>query len=515
MHKLLFLLVFSILSFSAHAGRNTPDYYKCKNRVGGEWDYGRAPSGCDASSFGSDAAIKRDYAPLIFSDSLARDPERRRYMEEMHSVIRDASAYYFKKRVPSASAAELAAFQLLVLTTAAQESYWSHYRLASDAKYKMMRGDGGHGHGIVQIDDRQHFDAIQAGKAGNLLGNLSYGMDILYSGWLSSKKASCVKSSTDYSSRIRSAWAAYNGGPAKLCRWVNKKDKWAENDNGFYRNLTNQSWKTFVKNFAKPAKINVACLMEWSSNCPTIKSMTGALSFGPELYSLSEGEVCLAVGNELKCLNSEDAACMHAVGAFASDEAIPAPPELLSRTKYHLLDRHGVCRAFEPNLKRLGQDVMVAENLELFDKPGSGIIGEIESGSIVTILDFRFQDSVEKERYYKISFQGKVGWILGGTAKAPLVSDSGVEAISPSEIAKAGERVQVLRRGGQNLRSFPDGPILALVPEGSLVNVTGLTFKGPQNSVFYHVEFQGHSGYLYSGDINPVSSINRWTKRIP
>src|SRR6185503_16455432 len=103
-----------------------------------------------------------------------------------------AAIYYIKKRRPTVSTTESNWWVTAVLATASHESYWSHYRKASDAKIKLMRGDVGHGHGMMQIDDRTHFPAVENGTAWNLIGNLIYAMDILYPSWVKAPSQSCV-----------------------------------------------------------------------------------------------------------------------------------------------------------------------------------------------------------------------------------------------------------------------------------------------------------------------------------
>src|SRR5690606_23104670 len=141
-----------------------------------------------------------------------------RYMREMHAIIRDAAIYYLKKRKPNVSNQELDAWVTAILTITAQESYTSHYRKATNGKLKMMRGDVGHGHGLMQVDDRAHFNAIKQGLGWNLMTHMAYALDIYYSAWQKAPSKSCVGRETNYEARTRAAWSAYNGGSGSICR---------------------------------------------------------------------------------------------------------------------------------------------------------------------------------------------------------------------------------------------------------------------------------------------------------
>ena len=150
------VLVTLVTAFSsiALAQNKTPDYYRCENRVGGEWNYGRAPAACDAGSFGSDSFVYSYLSPAVFYDALPISDERPRYVDELNALIREAATRYIKLRNSSVSDAELTAWVDLVKTTASHESYWSHFRVASDSRLKLMRGDLG--------TIRKHLDSIES-----------------------------------------------------------------------------------------------------------------------------------------------------------------------------------------------------------------------------------------------------------------------------------------------------------------------------------------------------------------
>lgn len=515
MKKIIFLL--ALTATQALAANNTPDFYKCTNKVGGEWNFGRAPNGCDGSTFGADSVVKEDYGSVVFLDDSTRDPERKRYMEELHAVIRDASSYYFKKRKPSASADEVEAFQMLVLTTAAQESYWSHYRLASDKRYKMMRGDFGHGHGMMQVDDRAHFDAIGKGLGWNMMGNMAYGMDILFTNWEAAPKKTCVSSPTNWEARTRSAWAAYNGGSGKICRWTNPKDAWAKNDEGFYSNYKNKRWKAYVTNMNKPSSVNVECLIEKRENCPVPGEPVKPRFVENMLYRTPAGAPCVFKSGALQCMDEyRDFVCLRAVSSFTNATAEVMADDALQGVTVKKLDRHATCKAFDPTLLGVGSMLETTMGINLRATPGGVLLSTTPQGEVAEVLDFELRGVDVKDRYYKVSVDDKTGYLYAGTpsTQADWVVASSRTSPLPTVVARVGEQVQVVNAVGINLRDKPDGALLTHIPTGTKLAVEGYVIQNTQNYVYYKVTFNKKNGYIYSGALLPKDSTGTWTKRI-
>lgn len=227
----------------------TSDWWRCPERLEGEWTFGRAPHGCDVEAFGSATVVRTDFRAYIFDDEQPRDEERVRYMGELYAFLTDEAAGYIRTRRPEVSAPEVAAWQHAIHATAHQEAFWTHYREAAVAGARwltMIRGDLGHGHGLMQIDDRYHSGAIEGGIGWRLDENLIYGLDIYYAGWQQAPEQWCVASADDWTARARSAYSAYNGGPAQICRWTDPAHPWARNDVGFYEKYTRMEWLGYV-----------------------------------------------------------------------------------------------------------------------------------------------------------------------------------------------------------------------------------------------------------------------------
>ncbi|WP_303907996.1 hypothetical protein [Thiohalomonas denitrificans] len=225
------------------------DWWKCPELLDGSWAFGRVPYGCDVEEFGSTRVVRSDYRAYIFDDEEPRDGERIRYMGELYPFLADEAAAYIRSRRPEVSDLEVENWQHAVYTTAHQETFWTHYREASTYRGRlltMVRGDAGHGHGLMQIDDRYHTDAIGSGKGWRLDDNLIYALDIYYEGWQRAPGEWCVGSADQWMARARSAYSAYNGGPGEICRWMDSTHTWARNDEGFYDKYTGKEWEYYA-----------------------------------------------------------------------------------------------------------------------------------------------------------------------------------------------------------------------------------------------------------------------------
>lgn len=511
---LVFALLYSTFTF---AQSNTPDYYKCVNRVGGEWNYGRAPQACDGQTFGDDRVVLQDYSPIIFNDLQNISNERSRYMTELHAVIKAASVYYLKKRIPNVSTQELEAWTLGILTTASQESYWSHYRHATDRKLKMMRGDFGHGHGMMQVDDRAHFNAIEKGIGWNLASNITYAMDIYFAAWARSPSQSCVQSSTDFMARIRSAWSAYNGGPSRICRWKNPNDKWSKNDKNFFNQLSNKKWQSFVKDNNKIPSINIACLMEKGTNC------SGTSTPPPEqfeleyhqLYMVQNQKACILGTDGLQCVEDQkDRVCLLALSTFETEKSIPISEDIYLNSNPRVWDRHQLCKQKDSTLFSVGQNIQVQKNINLRTSVGSGIVSTIPANRVVAVLDFELRNSRTLERYYKVQYQNKTGYVYAGKnadyASWATLFDSTTPPLS--SVAQVSQKIRIVTASGINLRESPTGRILMAVPQNVILVVEKVIATGVDNNIYYQITYQGKVGTLYSGKLKPQDTVKTWTE---
>ncbi len=495
------------------AGAATADYYKCNDRVGGEYNYGRAPQACNANAFGDDKYVTGNLASLIYRDTVG-STERSRYVDEMNAVIKEAAAYYIKKRKPTMSAGEVSWWVLGIQVTASHESYWSHYRNATDARLKMMRGDYGHGHGMMQIDDRSHFPAVTNGTAWNLITNLTYAMDIFYKNWEKAPSQTCVTSATNYEARIRASWAAYNGGSGKICRWTNPNDKWAQNDKNFYNHYRNRPWEKYGVESNKNASVDVACLIEKKENCPAPgPDLEIPVLKSGVLYKSATGSYCVIRNAKAACVKeARDAICLKHISPYSVDEATAVKDTVLASYSPENQDRHVLCQAYEGTLFSVGTDIEIQKNTYLRSSPGGGVVTVVPRSQAVTVLDFELRSAPENDRYYKVRYQDKEGYVFGGSNAdyltwAVVAMNNNV----PGTLAKVGGHVKVVNAVGVNQRMTPGGALIRLIPSGTQLQVQEVFVEGSNNKVYYRITYQGQTGYIYTGLLLPTDTTSEWT----
>ena len=265
-HSLLPLLMMCLTSNQSFA--SSASKIPCGHSLAGTWAFGTAPVACAIDTkLASEASVKAQYAPVIYSD---RNEDRERFMSELYPFVRDMAVNYLHRRNPKVSAAEQEGFLHGVYALANQESYWSHYREGKDGVLRFMRGDSGHGFGMMQMDDRSHIAEIRQGKGQDLAYLILIGLDIYYSGWVKSAKVKCVGSSGDYHSRARAAWSAYNGGEGQICRWANAHSTYHHFDSDYNSRYTAMAWRGFVKDEKAVSKVNAKCLAEGKRPCALV-----------------------------------------------------------------------------------------------------------------------------------------------------------------------------------------------------------------------------------------------------
>ncbi|MDR7271042.1 hypothetical protein J2X20_003700 [Pelomonas saccharophila] len=529
MKQLLAILCLAVGGL-AHAGYTaTPNDWACTNKVGGTWTHGRAPSGCDANAFGPDSFVRGNYGGVIFSDASANlVDERKRYMQAMYPAIRDASERYLRSRKPAVSARELEAFQRGTFATLRQETFWSHYRDAQTAAgqpwmLKMMRGDSGHGHGMMQVDDRYHFVQLQQGKGWNMMQNFTYAIDIYYAAW-ESAPASCLGGVTSptgtaaevdeyWRSRARSAWSAYNGGPTKVCRWQNTADVNVAKDNGYRDNFDARLWLVDIADLNKAAGIDVACLMDDGPQCPV--PVGGAVEAGKLLQVGSAA--CVLNAGTLECVDDvRDAACL--AGRAPFDENGIVQVYVAQTAGYARIDhnRHQLCRSQVAGLQSLASAIATLQPLELRSAPNGMVLGLAAAGSY-QVLDFMVSGAQQQKRLYRIraDINGVLadGWIDAGDAASHAGIAVGAAPAGPGAIAYAGDWVKVVPN--LNMRATPGGGLLVAIPANTAVQVKEVFGTASANNLYYRVEYLHNDGvlregWIFAGNLYPASTLANW-----
>ncbi len=508
---MLYLIALVVLWPSFVFGFNdTSDYYKCYNRTGGSWAYGRAPSICDVTPFLDEGFIKREFADYVFEDLKGIDSERLSYMTELHAMIREMAIWYLKERKPAVGNVEMNNWIEAVFAMANQESYWSHYRISSSKRLQMMRGDYGHGHGLFQVDDRWHFNAVTDGRAANIVMNGIYSLEEYYAAWARSATAWCIDSETDYYNRSRAAYSAYNGGPSKICRWTNPNDKWARNDKGYKQKLDGKGWRKYITDFSLPSKIDIGCVVDGSENC-TAAATTDELIDGI-LYLLEDGRVCALDNGALGCVDSIDSgACLagHLRNKFGSSAPVrKASPELLDGIQISNWPKQSICSLGVNGLFSIGDIISSKKNINLRSTPGGKLLKTTKAGEVFQVMGYAVTEYPELKRYYFIKSGAQFGYLYAGK-ESDYRSWTVISDKEPEEkfIAKRGDLLKVVALEG--IPFFEDGIRSGdRIPEGEVLEVNYFVVTSI-DTLYYSVKYGDQSILIYAGNVGDIQNLSK------
>ncbi len=517
---LSFLLLVMINYPSVTTAQNaTPNYWRCEKAVSGDWVFGRAPKACNASSFIDLNYLDKTYPGMSFSDLVDNKLETSRYMPNLYAVIRDVAKYYITKRRPTVSNEELEEWVHAVLAIAHQESYWSHFRRATDQEIKLMRGDYGHGHGIMQVDDRWHFVAVNNGSASGLVSNMIYSLEEYFSAWETAPKKSCVGSPTNYKARARSAYSAYNGGIAKICRWTNPSDKWARNDVGYLSKYTQKQWENYLNNASIPAPINVACIADTNENCelpgpiPTEDSSTEeSLPRSGIFYQTSDGHYCTFSENRFHCLSGQkNLVCLEELVEKSLEiKSYPMPPEFLNKYDFAKYDIHNLCLNKISNLYSVGSPIRINKNINLRATSAGEIIATATAGATVQVLDYIIKNYKIQDRYYYIKYNNLTGYIYAGKTGDTSSWTTKFEGQPKNKIISTIRESLTTSNDETKVYREIDGEILDTLPPNRDFIVEEVVAYGPNNNLYFRTNIDGEKGYLYAGTIFPKISIEKF-----
>jgi len=434
------------------------DWWRCDEdtRLEGSFEFGRVSTGCPVSEFGDPQIVRNNYLALIFDDSQDETTERDRYMDEMYSFLRSIARQKITNR-KNPTATEIDEWQRAVFATAHQESFWTHYREPDPAPFlSMIRGDSGHGHGMLQVDDRFWEDALLEDDVGwRLEAHAIFALDILFDGWQSAPDSTCLDHPQNWRDRARSAYSAYNGGPSRICRWANEDNSI---DDQFATKYDNRDWRNFVTN-----------------------PMTTSLA----------GLGCPGTGGD---------------GCRAHDRAGPSGARSVDAG-----DRPVAALAGTGDYVELTRDTALARS------PGGAPLTTASADEVVQVLDVRIADARIGARYYRVARDGERYWLDAGdnrdhAAHATIAPGPPGE---PGPIPSAGELWWVAAPDGIRLRAEPGGSAVGHVPHGASVSIRGVTVEGDSRRVHVRVDRGGERGWLYAGRAGPPESLGYWLSREP
>lgn len=513
--RFIFISLFLVLTpwYVQAEFHETEEYWQCLDPSGGEWALGRAPSVCLIDPFGDVDWVSNSVASLIYHDDLDPVFERNRYVEDLVLTLRDSAAYYLILRKPDAVPAELSAWQRAIYTLTHQESFMSHYRKTVDGKVKMMRGDSGHGHGLMQIDDRWHFVAVESGAGWQIFENILYAMELYYTYWQSAASAACVETDDMWEKRARSAYSAYNGGAMNLCRWMDTENTWARNDAGFYEKWQSQTWLTYVSDMNAAASLDTTCFIEEEGNCSTYRG--GDDDLWGAFVMLPSGESCVLLESTLHCVgNRRDESCLLGVtGVDIGGRRVSINSSISYKYEKLFYDRH-VCLSSLSGVYPVGSVIHVQKAINLRDQPGGNLVSTVVAFDHYQILDVEVQSAPELKRYYRISYQGEKGYIYAGNHQSYLTWGlPGDREEADLTIAAEGDWVSI-QKNAINVRegAATSFPIVATAPLAMDIEVLGVSIVGDSNNVYYDVYYDQSFGVMYSGQLLPMSDVRDWTR---
>ena len=486
-------------------------WWQCSSRQGGDWTFGRAPSICLVDHMQTQASVKNQYDPILFEDPAPRTSERRRYMTELNSVAKEMARYYIQRRKPNASEQEVQAFTKGLLTLMHQETVWTHFRQGSDSRVRYMRGDSGHGHGLMQVDDRSHQSALLDGKGVDLIYNMIYGLDIFFAAWERAPNTSCLNSPTNYTNRIRSAWAAYNGGPGRICRWTSSSGTFAHHDVQFLEKLNAQSFKSWVNSETHSTPLNIDCLVEGNRPCANTGSKPVIPADG-KIYHI--GSFYCRWGSELYCIDRlNDLNCLSlAEGKDLKIEGV-IPEDDIGTRKIVMADRNQICVNNVKGLFEVTQQVELQKSINIRRTPGGDLLKTATAGAQTRVLDFEVTSASQQYRYYKINSNGTEGYVYAGDVNSYL--DWVKPVADPTEpislVANIGDSIEITGEFGINLRVTPGGSLITRVPNGEVLDVLDRVVQGSKNYLYYKISYSGRTGYIYSGYLDDMNTISSWT----
>ncbi|WP_127716979.1 hypothetical protein [Halobacteriovorax sp. HLS] len=509
MFKVILFTVFltSLLTPKASAAPDdTPDWWNCPNRTSGDWEFGRAPDVCDLDSFIDLGYVEDEFENFIFDEDASRETETHRYMNKVYSLIKDVANYYIEKRNPQASAEEVETFLRASFTIGHQESFWTHYRRSGNGDTQLMRsgGDYGHGHGLFQVDDRWHFPAVLDGRAANIVMNMVYSLEEYFHAWQTAPSTNCATES-DYISRARSAYSAYNGGLKRICRWTNPNDRWARNDKGWWSKYQRVEWESYVSDTDSSSGIDIDCIVQGNEGCRTDVGDDPSPVSG-KIYKNSTQQFCAFINSSFECVESlRDTSCLAIKGGedFSRFRGrfSKMPTDFESDYQFNVLDKHELCHSEVSSLFNVGESITLGKNINLRLTPGGAWKVTIPRNSVVQVLDFVLSDIFDQKRFYKVKYKDFVGFIYAGNKQDFTDWSNRTQQKSIDRlIAMRGDKVKVEKEGGVAVYNS-DGDIIRELPAGEILTVSSISIAGDMNNIAYQVGSDAFVNAGYSGEL--------------
>jgi len=517
------------------ASSRVPFVRECPGKDAGDWNWGEAPSACEASRFGEVSRIKFIYSDYALDRTRGADPEHRKdYVTNMHALLRELSMEYIRAKKPEVSKAEVDAFALAIEAVAHQETYWSHYRIGKDGRYKMMVGDKNVSHGIMQINMNYHASK-EDDRSFDLVGNIGFGVEWFHRKWELASKARCTqrtKKQTDeqlYQNITRAAYSAYNGGSDAVCRWTNPEHAWAKNDKNFFGKLKGQMWSEWVRVDDQKIRIDVGCIRSGDEICAVAQPRsTEALANRPLV--LDDGLTCMIAGDQLECARDyRIAKCLVQTEGLNISGALKVKstdPEI-SKLKRHInTDRMALCGKAHPSAALIGDFVKLNQNAGLRMKIEGGVtIATAKKGELLQVIDVELPFDDLGNRLYKVRTSPiTTGWISAGpTADGEKVvsvvkRSTSINSSAPAAkglkfwLPTVGSSIEVAKADGLKLLVSTNGEVKTTLAKNEKAVVEEVKILGAANEIWLRVKTASDVGYIYSGSTYPNLTVDQWVK---
>lgn len=508
----------------------------CPAKDGGDWNWGEAPSGCEASRFGDTSRIKFIYHDFVFDRTTSTPDEHRKdYVTAIHALLRDLSTEYIKAKKPDVQDDEVKAFVEAIEAVAHQETYWSHYRVGKDGRYKLMTGDKNISHGMMQINQKYHASK-ERDTSFDLVGNVGFGIEHFYLKWEMASRARCInrvknqKREQTLVNITRAAYAAYNGGSDAICRWTNPKHPWFKNDKNYYGKLTGKKWSEWVRAEDHRLSIDLACIRSGDELCAIAKERKGEYIASRPLL-LEDGSTCIVGENQqLEC--ARDLRVFTCLAALTPDLKSGEPLKISAldsevaklKRRYHD-DRMTLCQASNQGFALIGDAVITKQDLAVRSSIGGRVIGYAKKGLGFQVLDIEVSLDPKAKRHYRIRLNPKTeGWIDAGTADtaSKLLT---VEAKSFGDIGKfitpwlptKGSMVEIVKADGVKLLVAPEtastrAEVKGEIAKGATPVVEEIKVLGAANEIWLKVKNGQDVGYIFAGRTYPTTTVQEWVK---
>ncbi len=522
----------ALLSSPDSAVSRVPFVRECPGKDAGDWNWGEAPSACEAGHFGEVARIKFIYSDFALDRTRGEDPEHRKdYVTNLNALLRELSSEYIKAKKPEASKEEIEAFVLAIAAVAHQETYWSHYRVGKDGRYKMMVGDKNVSHGIMQINMNYHASK-EDDRSFDLVGNIGFGIELFYRKWEMATNARCTQktkkqtSAQVYQNVTRAAYSAYNGGSDAICRWTNPKHAWAKNDKNYFNKLTGKAWSEWVRVEDQKLRIDIGCIRSGDEICAVAQPRKTESLINRPLV-LDDGMNCVIAEGVLECARDyRIAKCLMALNPELNMSGAlklkASDPDLAKLKRRVHVDRMALCGKAHPTAALIGDIIKVNQNSGIRMKVEGGVtIATAKKGQSYQVIDVDLPFDSSGNRLYKVKLSPSAdGWISAGPVSSGDKPLSVVQRAGAAQIAglklwipAKGMAVEIAKQDGIKLLVAPETSESKLtLAKGTKVLVDDVKILGAANEIWLRVKAGDDIGYIYSGSTYPQMTVDQWIK---